>query len=208
MSLWAIVPVKPLLLGKSRLAAKLDETERISLNQKLYKNTLKVLLQVKEITNILIVSRDSDVLSYARNEGIRTVQENGSPNLNEALRRASLFAQMNSTEGIIIIPADLPLMTPKDIQEVIHAGSDPPMAVIVPDRRMEGTNALFINPADLITFSFGLDSFETHCHLIKDTKSTLKIIYNENIALDLDIPDDLNFYNSRIIAESMIEHSP
>jgi len=208
MSLWAIVPVKPLLLGKSRLAEKLNEAERIALNQKLYKNTLKVLSQVKEISNILIVSRDSDVLSYSRSEGIRTVQENGSPNLNEALRRASLFAQMNCTEGIIIVPADLPLMTPKDIQEVIHAGLESPMAVIVPDRRMEGTNTLFLNPADLITFSFGSDSFETHCQLIRDTKATLKILYNENIALDLDIPEDLEIYYSRINVESITEHSP
>ena len=41
MSLWAIVLVKPLKRGKSRLAGILTEEERTQLNQDLLERTLK-----------------------------------------------------------------------------------------------------------------------------------------------------------------------
>ena len=40
MSLWAIVPVKPLRRGKSRLAGALTEEERATLNQELLQRKL------------------------------------------------------------------------------------------------------------------------------------------------------------------------
>ena len=43
MSLWAIVPVKPLRRGKSRLAGALTEEERANLNQELLERTLRTL---------------------------------------------------------------------------------------------------------------------------------------------------------------------
>jgi 2-phospho-L-lactate guanylyltransferase (CobY/MobA/RfbA family) len=47
MTLWAIVPVKPLRRGKSRLAGTLSETERAELNQKLLEQTLTTLSSLK-----------------------------------------------------------------------------------------------------------------------------------------------------------------
>jgi 2-phospho-L-lactate guanylyltransferase (CobY/MobA/RfbA family) len=40
--IWAIVPVKPLLLGKSRLAGALPPQARAALNRMLLENTLRV----------------------------------------------------------------------------------------------------------------------------------------------------------------------
>ena len=115
MSLWAIVPVKPLRRGKSRLSAILSEEERNRLNQHLFSHTIDVLKEVDAISEILVVSRDSDVLTYSREMGVRTVTENGTPELNNALLRASLFSKAFSTEGVLIVPADLPLLTPADV---------------------------------------------------------------------------------------------
>ena len=41
MTIWAIVPVKPLRRGKSRLAGALSEDERTHLNQLLLEHTSK-----------------------------------------------------------------------------------------------------------------------------------------------------------------------
>ncbi len=49
MTLWAIVPVKPLRRGKSRLAGTLTEDERTALNQNLLERTIKVLSELKEL---------------------------------------------------------------------------------------------------------------------------------------------------------------
>lgn len=199
MSLWAIVPVKPLRRGKSRLSAILSEEERSRLNHQLFSHTLDILLQVDAVSEILIVSRDSNVLTEARDKGVRTVTENGTPELNNALRRASLFSNVFSTEGVLIVPADLPLLTPDDVTDFIAQRTAPPMIVISPDRRCQGTNMLMIDPADLITFSFGIDSFERHCQLARSASAEVNIYENEHIALDLDVPEDYEILRSNSI---------
>jgi len=190
MSLWAIIPVKPLRRGKSRLSEILSEEERTQLNQQLFLHTIQVLKQVDGISDILVVSRDSDVLTEARELDVRTVTENGTPELNNALRRASLFSKAFSTEGILIVPADLPLLVPEDVNTFLHARKEQPMIVIAPDRRRKGTNMLLTNPADLLTFSFGQDSFQKHTALARSEGAEVVIVENERIALDLDIPED------------------
>jgi 2-phospho-L-lactate guanylyltransferase len=190
MSLWAIVPVKPLRRGKSRLSEILSEDERSRLNHHLFIHTLDTLLQVEAISDILVVSRDSDVLTEAREKRVRTVTENGTPELNNALLRASLFSNAFSTEGVLIVPADLPLLMPEDVTDFIAQRTQPPMMVISPDRRRLGTNMLLVDPADLISFSYGTNSFEEHCHLAKLKGAEVIVVENDRIALDLDVPED------------------
>jgi len=79
MTLWAILPVKPLRSGKSRLSKVLSEEERAALNQNLLQNSLKVLASLELIDTILVVSRDPAVLTIARDYGAKTVLENGNP---------------------------------------------------------------------------------------------------------------------------------
>lgn len=204
MSLWAIVPVKPLRRGKSRLAKILSEEERYQLNHQLFINTITVLKQVEAISDILVVSRDSDVLTEAREMDVRTVTENGSPELNNALRRASLFSKAFSTEGVLIVPADLPLMTPMDVSDFLAARTQAPMIVITPDRRREGTNMLLIDPADLITLSFGEASFTKHCDLAKRKGADVVVHENERVALDLDVPEDYTILSSKNVVPVFI----
>lgn len=199
MSLWAIVPVKPLRRGKSRLSEILSEDERSRLNHHLFSHTLDVLLQVDAISDILVVSRDSNVLTEAREKSVRTVTENGTPELNNALRRASLFSNVFSKEGVLIVPADLPMLTPEDVVDFLGQRTQPPLMVISPDRRRLGTNMLFINPADLITFSFGTDSFEKHCELASLKGADVIVYENDRIALDLDVPEDYEILRSKSI---------
>ncbi|MPM43083.1 2-phospho-L-lactate guanylyltransferase [bioreactor metagenome] len=193
MSLWAIVPVKPLRRGKSRLASVLSEDERTDLNRNMLVNTIKTLKAVPEIDMILVVSRDPAALALAREFDARTVLEDGSPELNTALRRASKVAQAYQAMEILVIPADLPLVKPEDIQSFLQHSGNPPEVIIAPDRRKDGTNALFINPADLIEFRYGKNSFNVHLDLAKKANARVEVVEMESIALDLDLPEDLDF---------------
>jgi len=49
MTLWAIVPVKPLRWGKSRLAGVLTQEERVDLNRQLLIHTLDTLRDIPDI---------------------------------------------------------------------------------------------------------------------------------------------------------------
>ena len=57
MSVWTIVPVKPLKRAKSRLAEVLSPAERMELAEKLLRHTLATVQQVPEITGTLVISR-------------------------------------------------------------------------------------------------------------------------------------------------------
>ena len=191
MTFWAIIPVKPLRLGKSRLAGSINDFERIDLNKKLLAHTIDTLSGISEIEQILVISRDSDAISLARDLGAKTVQENGAPQLNSALARATVFAQLHSIKGVLVIPADLPLITHDDICSLISKAYDPPVVVIAPDRREEGTNALLISPAGLIEYDFGPDSYKRHCERSISAGARLEVINLPSLAFDLDIPEDL-----------------
>ena len=191
MTLWAIVPVKPLRRGKSRLAGMLSEDERAKLNQELLQHTLDTLTGLKELEQVLVVSRDPNALHLARERGARTVQEDGQSHLNTALTRATVVAQVYATRGVLVLPADLPLITREDVLTLIERAGDSPVVVIAPDRHRKGTNALLISPAGLIEYDFGEDSFERHCERARKAGARLEIVELPSLGLDLDLPEDL-----------------
>jgi 2-phospho-L-lactate guanylyltransferase len=192
MSLWAIVPVKPLRRGKSFLSSVLSEDERTLLNYSMLDNTLKALKTVPEIAQVLVVSRDPAALALARNHGCRTVQEEGNPGLNIALKRATVVAKLYSASGVLIIPADLPLITDKKIGELIARSGTAPELIIAPDRRGNSTNVLLVCPADLFEFKFGPGSFVYNILQAKKVGARVDVCQIEAFSLDIDVPEDLD----------------
>jgi 2-phospho-L-lactate/phosphoenolpyruvate guanylyltransferase len=191
MTLWAIVPVKPLRRGKSRLAEVLTQEERADLNRRLLAHTLDTLTAIPEIEQVLVISRDQAALALAREHGARTVQESGAPQLNVALARATIVAKNYATRGVLIVPADLPLLTPEDVRVMLDHAKDPPVVVVAPDRRHEGTNALLVCPVGLIEYEFGPGSFQRHCARARQAGARLEICELPSLALDMDLPEDL-----------------
>jgi 2-phospho-L-lactate guanylyltransferase len=191
MTLWAIVPVKPLRRGKSRLSGALSEDERAELNRLMLERTLQTLSGLDEVEQVLVVSRDPQALAIARSHGARTVRENGQPQLNTALRRATVVAQVYATQGVLVLPADLPLITANDLRTLIKRATRPPVVVIAPDRRGQGTNALLMAPPGLIEYDFGDDSFRRHCERARMAEARLEIVDLAAFGLDLDLPEDL-----------------
>ncbi len=191
MTIWAIVPVKPLRLGKSRLSGVLSDDERAILNRTFLEQTLDTLRQMPEISQTMVVSRDPTVLALARQYGARTVLEDGTPNLNGALTRATLLARNYATRGVFVLPADLPRLTKDDVVSFLEFVHEAPCVVISPDRHDDGTNALLVAPGGLIKYDFGAGSFERHCADALEKGARLEVVRNPNITLDLDTPEDL-----------------
>ncbi len=205
MTLWAIVPVKPLKRGKSRLAAALNQEERELLNISLLARTLQTLSGLNELEQVLVVSRDTHVLRIARQFGARTVREDDQPDLNLALARATVIAQLHGIGGVLILPVDLPLITQSDIRAMIERASDPPVVVIAPDRHGRGTNALLISPANLIDYEFGADSFRRHCERARRAGARLEIVNLPSLGLDLDLPEDLALLDQLLMDPEALE---
>jgi 2-phospho-L-lactate/phosphoenolpyruvate guanylyltransferase len=191
MTIWTIVPVKPLRLGKSRLSGVLSDDERAVLNRIFLEQTLETLRNTPQVAQTLVVSRDPAALAIAREYGARTVLEDGNPDLNQALTRATLLAHTYATRGVLVLPADLPLLTRDDLVSFFEHVFSPPCMVISPDRREDGTNAMLMAPGGLIPYSFGPGSFNRHCDLALKKGARLEVVRNANMGLDLDIPEDL-----------------
>ena len=187
---------KAIKRGKSRLSKVLTEDERTALNHSMLVNSLKILSSVDEIDTILVVSRDPAALTIARDHGAKTVLEDGNPELNTALRRASMVASAYMANEVMVIPADLPLLKKSDIERFLKYSGNPPEVIISPDRRGDGTNALYINPAGLIQFCYGPGSFKKHIELAEKAKARIDIVELYSIGLDLDLPEDLELLKS------------
>ena len=193
MTINVIIPVKPFGEAKSRLAEVLNQSQRIELSRSLLQHTINVLQEVTIPIRPIVVSRDLDALSLADIAGFISMNENGQSDLNSALGFASSISELDNSNSILILPADLPLITHYDVEGVINESFAPPVVIIVPDRWKKGTNCLVINPTDLIPFSFGTRSFIQHKKLAKAAGVNLKMIYNDHIAIDLDTPEDLSY---------------
>ena len=191
MTIWAIVPVKPLRRGKSRLAGMLTEDQRTRLNRFLLEHVLTTLKDVQEIEHTLVVSRDPAALSLTRSMGGRTVLEDGAPLFNTALKRATAVARAHGAHAVLILPADLPLITPADVKGLLDHGKAPPVVVISPDRRDNGTNGLLVNPAGLIDYAYGPGSNHRHAENAVKAGARVEIVPSQAFGLDLDLPEDL-----------------
>jgi len=198
MTLWAIVPVKPLRRGKSRLADVFSEDERTDLNRYLLENTVRTLKRVPQIEHVLVVSRDPSALALARDLGARTVLENGAPHLNVALTRATVVARSYAARGVLILPSDLPLVSEEDVHLMIERAAEPPVVVVAPDRHRRGTNALLVSPAGLIEYHYGEASFEKHCRLAEAAGARLEVCELSSLTLDLDVPEDLDLLENSL----------
>ena len=194
MSLWTIIPVKPLRDGKSRLSGVLSDDERLRLVTDLFKNTLKVLKTCEVIENLLVVSKDEKVLKLASKFGASTLRELPGSDMNSALKSASAYVLSHNSNRILILPSDLPLLLRDDINAFIQAALPSPSITIAPDRRQDGTNALFLSPPGGIDFQFGPGSYQKHIDQSRQKGLGVQVFHSWSLGLDLDLPDDLEAF--------------
>jgi 2-phospho-L-lactate guanylyltransferase len=194
MTTWAIVPVKPLRRAKSRLSSVLGAEERVALSREMLNRVLEALAGVPGIERTLLVSRDSEAMALARQHGARTLSERPPIDLNQALHQATRAAVGSGAAAVLVVPADLPLVTTEDLQELVALGSSPPVVVLAPDRRQAGTNALLASPAGLIEYAFGPSSFDRHRTAALAAGAKVLICDRPGLALDLDLPEDLGLF--------------
>ncbi len=194
MSIWAIVPLKPFRQAKSRLAPVLADEERFALSREMLRTVLTALGAVPRVDRTLLVSRDLEALSLGRHLGARTLSERPPIALNQALTQATRAAVGSGASAVLVLPADLPLVTSDDIGALIDLVDPQPAVVLAPDRRRDGTNALLASPPALIEYAFGQASFDRHRAAALAAGVRLAICDRPGLALDLDLPEDLGLF--------------
>jgi 2-phospho-L-lactate guanylyltransferase len=200
-NIWAIVPLKSLNRSKSRLSPVLSIEQREALSREMFERTLKTLKQVKRITGILVVSRDAAMLALARSYKVQTLQENGAPELNASLTRATQVVLDLKADSVLIVAGDIPLLQTNDIEAILELADDTPAMVIATDRRREGTNVMLVHPPGLFPYSYGKDSRLKHIAAARQAGATIHLYDSPTSALDVDRQEDLDLYRERLLEE-------
>ena len=191
----AVVPVRSLSSGKSRLGEPLDAEERADLVLALLHRTVEQALAATSLAGVVVVSEDADLLQQARAFGAASLLQKRD-GLNGGLDEARAAADPEAS-AILVLPADLPGVAASAIDELAEAAKlaqraapDRPVVALVPDRHGTGTNALLVAPPDAIPFRFGTDSRAAH----RSAAMAVGASYVElagPLTFDLDTPEDL-----------------
>ena len=189
MNVWLLLPVKPFAQGKSRLASVLGEEERVRLNQTLLRHVLTTALSANMLSGITVISRDPQVLAIARSQAVEALAEEGT-GLNHALAQGRRHALSRQADALLVLPADLPLLTTEDVYRILEYGKSFSSVVIAPSPD-GGTNALLVRPPTAIPFRFGRNSFERHCAAARRAQLSLHIVTSPGLQTDVDWPQQL-----------------
>lgn len=188
---YALVPVAALDGAKSRLGEVLDAEERQDLVLRLTRATIRAAIATPGITETLVVTPDDTVRALALEAGARPLRQR-SRGLNKGLREARAEALAAGATAVLILPIDLPGVTPDALEAVIDALREhaAPLVALVPDLHGRGTNALLLAPPDVIDVHFGRDS--RVAHLTAAASAGARIVELDGpLRQDLDTPDDL-----------------
>ena len=187
--MWAIVPLKIFDDAKKRLADVLSPTERRLLMLAMARDVLGALSQVKTLSGILIVSRTPEADALAQTFGTERFAESPDANLPQALTQASGYLAAHlGAKGVMIVPADIPLLTVNEIDEILR---DHDQVTVIPDAAKVGTNCLICSPVDAIPFIFNGRSFKPHVDAAFARNIVPRIIPGRGFALDIDTREDL-----------------
>jgi 2-phospho-L-lactate guanylyltransferase len=186
-----VIPVASLERAKSRLGENLDPEERRDLVTGLLERTIAAALATPGIWRTYVVSPDQDVAVIARDAGAIPVHQ-ANLGLNHGLEEARAVAVADGATALLVLPADLPNVSPAAISEVLGVleRASPPVVAIVPDRHGRGTNALLLAPPDVIGFDFGGDSRAAH-RQAATAVCTEVVELDGPLSLDVDTPEDL-----------------
>jgi 2-phospho-L-lactate guanylyltransferase len=192
-----VVPVGTLDGAKSRLGETLDAEERRDLATRLLSRTLAAALATPGLAEVLVVTPDDEVRQIASRAGARPIRQR-SQGLNVGLRQAREEVLAGGADALLVVPIDLPLISPAALEAVLAALADPgrPLVVLVPDRHGRGTNALLLAPPDAIEFGFGGDSRRAHAACANDAGARY-VELDGPLSVDLDTPDDLLLVEKR-----------
>jgi 2-phospho-L-lactate guanylyltransferase len=185
----AVVPVKDLRGTKSRLAPVLNPGARAGLTLYMMGRVVAALREAG-VEDICVVSPDRIVLDEAQRRGaVSLIQE--SRGLNPALEEGRRRALNLGASTLLVLPADLPLLDAEDVRAVLKEAGEAPSVVISPDGAHSGTNALLIQPPDVLPFAFGPESFEAHLEAARRRALYVRICERPHLAFDLDTAGDL-----------------
>ena len=186
-----IIPMKPISIGKSRLARALSPSERNGIVLGMLRRVI-LALQGGSVDPIWVVGGDDRVKSLSKNSGAFWREDPGR-NLNDSLGKAfdEVFYQGRSA---VYVPGDLPFIKPVDVHGLMGASRRLSNLTLSPARRDGGTNGIVVPRGLAFRPELGHRSFAKHLAQAARLEVSVAIFHSPGLGLDLDTLDDLEAY--------------
>ena len=185
----AIVPVKGLTEAKKRLANYLGPSERRRLVLAMLADVLSALHRSKMFVEILVISPDESIAREAGRNNSSFARQSGA-GLNSAVHQAVRLAFEREIFAVTTVLADLPLLEPRDIEELVQISRETPRVVLVPSSK-GGTNIMLRAPPDAIATAYGRWSYGRHLRSAQEKGVTAYSVSNPRVSFDVDTVEDL-----------------
>jgi 2-phospho-L-lactate/phosphoenolpyruvate guanylyltransferase len=180
-----LIPMKPLVGAKERLAPALNPEERRRLSLAMLSD---VIVAARGFERVWVLNSDADAASAAVEAEVEAVPDPApGAGLNASLAAATERAIGEGATGVLIVSADLPAVSAADLEAL----SNEEGLALAPDRSGTGTNALWRAPANAIELAFGPSSLAAHERLAREAGVDMRVVERPGLALDVDVPDDL-----------------
>ena len=194
---WVVHVARTGLTAKSRLAPVLPPEERAVLARQM----LARLLAVSRATGpegLIAVVDSAEGQALAREMGALVLDDPGA-GMNAAVEAGLAAAESAGATGALVLPGDLPLAEPDDLESIVDAARGLPCAVVVAtDEAGTGTNALFLRPPHVIAPDFGGASAPRHLAAAQRHAAAAATVSRPRLAFDLDTPAALARLQERI----------
>jgi 2-phospho-L-lactate/phosphoenolpyruvate guanylyltransferase len=177
-----VVPLRSFTHGKARLAAVLDDDERLALARAMADRVIAAAAPRPTV----VVTSAPEVVAWAEARGIATIDDPGT--LDAAADAGRSWVRAKGLHRVVVAHADLPLATTLDD---IAADGAARIAVIVPDHRDDGTPVLAV-PVDVpFRFAYGPDSWTRHVEEAGRCGLDVRVARITELRFDVDLPADL-----------------
>jgi len=195
--LWALVPVKSLTRSKQRLKSCLGP-DRPGLTIAMLRDVLDALVRSREVTRIAVVTADPLVSGIADRKGALVIDEAEANGMNEALELGMDTIGRIGGQLLVIVPADVPLMTGPEIDRVVHElqlqrqARVNDVTGIGPSKDRGGTNFFCLDTRWPLPLMYGPDSYRRHRECAIENGIQPISLHSAAIALDIDEHKDLD----------------
>lgn len=190
----AIVPVKRLTQGKSRLARALGRDGAEQLALAMLGDVIEALRETPGVEVVAVVTPDEAVAAAATAAGARALLGDD-PGLNESIDRAARELGDAARDGTLVLLGDVAGARSDDLARMIDAlaAGPAPRAVLAPASD-GGSAALARRPHAAIPSRFGADSAAAHRRAAHEAGVAWVELALPSLALDLDDEADLQAF--------------
>jgi 2-phospho-L-lactate guanylyltransferase len=157
---YAVIPVKPFISAKRRLAPLLNCSERVRLARLMLEDVIDAVCSARSLAGFFVVSCHEEAARLAEAAGGRAIREEAEFGLPQAVAKA--FRELTPIAGgAVVIPSDIPHLPAATVDAVMEKTAEGGIT-LVPAIYDGGTNLMALRPCNILPPLFGPGSFQRH----------------------------------------------